>query len=205
MVSGEQHNGAVADRSMSMVMWDMLTGSAPYRDIFVRTLHPAFWLRFLRELVVSLADPQGGTTDRSSQVAPSETQDSVTHGVEMMKTGELGKVYQDGEVIIRRGEIGDCMFVIQEGQVEIILEQNGQDPRPIIRGPGEFFGEMAIFEREVRMATVRALGQARILTVDKKNFIRRMHQDPSVAYRLVQTMSHRIRELSAETTRTRGA
>jgi hypothetical protein len=199
MVSGEQRDGAVADRSMSMVMWDMLTGNAPYRDIFVRTLHPAFWLRFLRELVVSLADPQGGITDRSSHVAPSETQSSVTHGVEMKKTGELGKVYQDGEVIIRQGEIGDCMFVIQEGQVEIILEQNGQDPHPIVRGPGEFFGEMAIFEREVRMATVRALGQARILTVDKKNFIRRMHQDPSLAYRLVQTMSRRIRELSAET------
>jgi CRP-like cAMP-binding protein len=53
------------------------------------------------------------------------------------------------------------------------------------------------------MATVRALGQSRILTVDKKNFMRRMHQDPSLAYRLVQTMSHRIRELSAETTQPR--
>jgi CRP-like cAMP-binding protein len=57
---------------------------------------------------------------------------------------------------------------------------------------------MAIFEREVRMATVRALGQARILTVDEKNFIRRMHEDPSLAFRLVQTMSHRIRELSTD-------
>jgi hypothetical protein len=198
MVLGEQRNGAVADRSMSMVMWDMLTGSAPYRDIFVRTLHPAFWFRLLRELVVSLADTQGGITDRSSHVPTSEAQGPVTQGVEMIKTGELGKVYQDGEIIIRQGEIGDCMFVIQEGQVEVILEQNGRDPRRIVRGPGEFFGEMAIFEREVRMATVRALGQARILTVDKKNFMRRMHEDPSLAYRLVQTMSQRIRELSAD-------
>jgi flavin-dependent dehydrogenase len=188
MVLGEQRNGAVADRSMSMVMWDMLTGSAPYRDIFVRTLHPAFWFRLLRELVVSLADTQGGITDRSSHVPTSEAQGPVTQGVEMIKTGELGKVYQDGEI----------MFVIQEGQVEVILEQNGRDPRRIVRGPGEFFGEMAIFEREVRMATVRALGQARILTVDKKNFMRRMHEDPSLAYRLVQTMSQRIRELSAD-------
>jgi len=120
-----------------------------------------------------------------------------------MEPGALGKVYQDGEVIIRQGEIGDCMFVIQKGRVEIILEQNGRDPRSIVRGPGEFFGEMAIFEREVRMATVRALGRARILTVDKKNFIRRMHQDPSLAYRLVQTMSQRIRELSAEMAQSR--
>jgi hypothetical protein len=54
MVLGEQRNGAVTDRSMSMVMWDMLTGSAAYRDIFLRTLHLAFWVRFLWELGLSL-------------------------------------------------------------------------------------------------------------------------------------------------------
>jgi CRP-like cAMP-binding protein len=67
-----------------------------------------------------------------------------------------------------------------------------------VRGEGEFFGEMAIFEREVRMATVRALGQARVLTVDKKNFMRRIHEDPSLAFRLVEAMSRRIRALSNE-------
>lgn len=192
-----------------MVMWDMLTGSAAYREIFLRTLHPAFWSRLLWELGVSLLSPNGkiettqsatlGAHDRTNGRSP---QPGEGHAVE---PGALGKVYQDGEVIIRQGDIGDCMFVIQEGQVEVIVEQNGRDPRLIVRGPGEFFGEMAIFEREVRMATVRALGQARVLTVDKKNFMRRMHEDPSLAYRLVQTMSQRIRELSAEMVQPRGA
>ena len=63
---------------------------------------------------------------------------------------------------------------------------------------------MAIFEREARMATVRALGPARILSVDKKNFLRRVHEDPSLAYRIVQTMSRRIRELSGEVARLKG-
>jgi CRP/FNR family cyclic AMP-dependent transcriptional regulator len=116
----------------------------------------------------------------------------------MEKTGALGKVYGDGEVIVRQGEVGDCMYVIQEGQVEVVAEQNGEEVRLAVRDAGEFFGEMAIFEREVRLATVRALGQARVLTIDKKNFLRRIHEDPSLAYRLVQTMSRRIRELSAE-------
>jgi len=39
---------------MSMVMWDMFTGGAPYRDIFLRTLHPAFWIPFLWNSAVSL-------------------------------------------------------------------------------------------------------------------------------------------------------
>jgi flavin-dependent dehydrogenase len=54
MVSGEQQGKVDAERGMSLVMWDMFTGSAPYREIFLRTLHPAFWTRFLRDLVVSL-------------------------------------------------------------------------------------------------------------------------------------------------------
>ncbi len=40
-------------RRMSMVLWDMFTGSASYREIFLRTLHPGFWLRLIRELIKS--------------------------------------------------------------------------------------------------------------------------------------------------------
>ncbi len=117
-----------------------------------------------------------------------------------MDTGALGREYHDGEVIIQQGEIGECMFVILEGEVEVILEKDGQEIRLAVRREGEFFGEMAIFEREVRMATVRALGKGRtrILSVDKKNFLRRIHEDPSLAYRIVETMSNRLRELSKE-------
>jgi CRP/FNR family transcriptional regulator len=115
-----------------------------------------------------------------------------------MTTGALGKDYLDGEIIIRQGEEGDCMYVIQEGQVEVFQEDGGKEIHLAMAGEGEFIGEMAIFEREVRSATVRALGNVRVLTVDKKNFLRRVHQDPSLAYRLVQNLSHRIREMNTE-------
>lgn len=119
-----------------------------------------------------------------------------------MASGELGKIYQDGELIICEGEEGDCMYVIQDGQVEVLIKgEEDQDIRLGVRQKGEFIGEMAIFDRDVRSATVRALGQARVLTVDKKNFMRRVHEDPSLAFRLVETMSHRIRELSDEVAR----
>jgi CRP/FNR family transcriptional regulator len=119
-----------------------------------------------------------------------------------MTNGALGKVYKDGEEIICEGEDGNCMFVIQEGEVEVIMQgDEDQEIRLGVRGEGEFFGEMAIFDRDVRSATVRALGDARVLTVDKKNFMRRVHEDPSLAFRLVETMSRRIRELGDEVAR----
>jgi CRP-like cAMP-binding protein len=115
----------------------------------------------------------------------------------MSDSGALGRVYRDGEVVVRQGEAGDCMYVIQEGLVEVVVESGEREVHIAIRGEGEFFGEMAIFEHEVRMATVRALGEARILTIDQENFLRRIHEDPSLAYRIVRTMSQRIRAMSA--------
>jgi len=113
-----------------------------------------------------------------------------------MSSGGLGKTFEDGEIIIHEGEVGSCMYVIQEGRVEVYTEKDGKEIRLAVREAGEFIGEMAIFEREVRSANVRALGPARVLTVDKGNFLRRVHEDPSLAFRIVQEMSGRIRELS---------
>lgn len=115
-----------------------------------------------------------------------------------MESGVLGKIYKDAEVIIKQGQPGDCMYVVQDGMVEIVKETDRGEVLLALRGKGEFFGEMAIFEGVSRMATVRAIGEARVLTIDKRNFLQRIHEDPSLAFRLVQTMSARIRELSVE-------
>lgn len=118
-----------------------------------------------------------------------------------MDPGALGKFYQAGEVIIHQGDQGECMFVIQEGQVAILKEIDNREVQLAVRGPGEFFGEFALFEQETRMATVRAVSPSRILTIDKKSFLRRIHEDPSLAYNLVKAMSGRIRQLSEEVVR----
>lgn len=122
-----------------------------------------------------------------------------------MSQGALGRIYQDGEVIVRQGDMGDGMFVIQEGQVEILSEGDRGAMRIRVAGKDELVGEMAVFERAPRSATMRALGEARVLTVDRKNFLRRINEDPSLAFRLVETMSHRVRELSAEIVRLKTA
>ncbi len=112
-----------------------------------------------------------------------------------MTQGALGRVYPAGETIIQQGDVGDCMYVIQEGQAEVIEEKSGRDLRLAVLEGGDFFGEMALFEREARSATVRALGEVRILTIDKRTFLRRIQEDPTLAFRIVETMSRRIRGL----------
>ncbi len=114
-----------------------------------------------------------------------------------MREGVLGTDYYGGETIIKQGETGDCMYVVQSGQVEVVQDVNGGEQRLAVLETGDFFGEMALFEREVRSATVRALVDARVLKIDKKTLLRRIKEDPLLAVNLLQTMSGRIRELNA--------
>ncbi|MGB5849349.1 MAG: cyclic nucleotide-binding domain-containing protein [Ignavibacteriaceae bacterium] len=115
-----------------------------------------------------------------------------------METGGLGKTYKDGEDIIKQGDSGNCMYIIQSGEVEVLRDDNGKEVRLALRKEGDFFGEMALFSRELRSATIRALGDARILTVDRKNLLKSIQKDPSLAFRIIETLSKRVRDLSEE-------
>lgn len=115
----------------------------------------------------------------------------------------LGKLYRAGEPIVRQGEQGSQMFVLQRGRVEVIREGDGGEIRLGVLGPGDVFGEMAIFEHEVRSATIRALEDSRVLTVDRRTFLRRVQEDPSLAFHILRSLSHRVRELDGEVSRLR--
>jgi len=119
-----------------------------------------------------------------------------------MVSGALGRIYRDGEEIIRQGNVGESMYVVQSGRVEVIqLSANGEEQHLAFLEAGDFFGEMSVFEKEVRSATVRASGEARVLKIDKKTLLRRIREDPLLAVNLLKTMSHRIRHLNAEIAR----
>ncbi len=111
-----------------------------------------------------------------------------------MRNNTLGRHYKDGEIIIKQGTVGDCVYVIQKGKVEVINESEGKDVKIAELGEKEFFGEMALFEKDVRSCTVRAIGESNILTLDKKNFYKTIQKDPSIAFRLLERMSARLRE-----------
>ena len=70
MVAAEQRR-AGHSRRMSMVLWDLFTGSAPYRDILMRTLHPGFWARLVWYLILAVV--------RAKAVVPSASDDETTH------------------------------------------------------------------------------------------------------------------------------
>ena len=114
-----------------------------------------------------------------------------------MASNLMGLMYRDGHAIVRQGELGDCMYVIQEGQVEVIYRKGEKEFCLGVLGPGDFFGEMSLIDQEVRPATVRALGPVMVVRVEKRMFLQRVHEDASFAFRIIKKMARQIRELES--------
>jgi CRP/FNR family transcriptional regulator, cyclic AMP receptor protein len=115
-----------------------------------------------------------------------------------MSPNMIGKTYKDGEVIVRQGEVGECMYVVVSGKAEVVGQKGGKEVRLAVLGPKDSFGEMAIFDRERRSATVRAMGQVRTIILDRKTFEKSLIDQPWLAFRVLEKMSQRIRELDRE-------
>jgi CRP-like cAMP-binding protein len=89
------------------------------------------------------------------------------------------------------------MYVVQRGEVEMIQRKGDNEFRIALLSDGDLFGEMALFDEERRPATVRAVGEAWVYTLEKGSLLRRIHEDPSLAFRMIQKMSGRIQDLEA--------
>jgi len=110
------------------------------------------------------------------------------------RNNSLGKQYADGEIIIKQGTVGKCLYVIQQGIVEVIKESGENEIKIAELGKAEFFGEMSLFENDLRSCTVKAKGEAVILTLDKRGLYKTIQNDPTLAFRLLEKMSNRLRE-----------
>ena len=110
----------------------------------------------------------------------------------------LGKLYKENGVIYHQGDTGDCMYIVQLGQVEIIRREGNSEYCLAVLNEGDFFGEMALFGYPVRSATARAVGSASVLSLEKKSFLRNLQHDPSLAFNMLRKMAHRIQHLEKE-------
>ena len=105
----------------------------------------------------------------------------------------LGKDYKDGDIIFEENSIGKEMYVILTGNANVIKKKDGAETTLATLEEGDFFGEMSLFDNSPRSATVKALGDIKLLEINQKNFLKKISRDPSLAFRMLEKMSQRIR------------
>ena len=72
--------------------------------------------------------------------------------------------------MFNQGDLGDSVYVIQNGECEVLRERDGKQDRIALLGSGDYFGEMAVLSDLTRGATVRAVKPVNVLVIPKDEF-----------------------------------
>ena len=102
-----------------------------------------------------------------------------------------------GEWLMEEGSPSDGLYVVLEGDFEVILRPGGQDVVVAVRGPGEVLGEMSLFEGGVRTASVRAACDGRLLKLAKADFVQFLLIKPLASLAMMRTVNERLRSSTA--------
>jgi CRP/FNR family transcriptional regulator len=119
-----------------------------------------------------------------------------------LRTGELGIEFDAGTYLFRQGEDGDRLYVVLEGEVELLLKHEGHEVRIAGCGAGDTIGEEVLFGSGRRTADARAVNKVRVRR-DRRNSRRARRTDARVRH--PEQLSRRVRELGTELARLRAA
>ena len=78
--------------------------------------------------------------------------------------------FEPGENVFRQGDMGDSFYMILDGNVDVIREENGQERKLATLGPGDYFGEMALLRSNTRSATIRCVTPLKLLSLRRSDF-----------------------------------
>src|SRR3989442_2193436 len=97
-----------------------------------------------------------------------------------------------GSVIVHQGHPGDTMLIVESGRWEVYVEESpGHTITIALMGPDDFFGEMSLISEETRTASVRALEDCRLLTLDRKTLYETVPADSDALIELTKLVEHR--------------
>lgn len=103
--------------------------------------------------------------------------------------------YKKGELIFSEGDTADYIYFIESGQVSVFINKFTAQEEIGELGPGEYFGEMAVLYKDKRSASVAALTDTVLLSVDKNVFLELVRTDQSIAHKINTILARRNEEL----------
>ncbi len=100
--------------------------------------------------------------------------------------------YNAGQFIFRQDDVGDALYLIADGEVDILLESSDEGNKPILLATlhsGEIFGEIVLLEAGHRTASARARTDAHLLRMPRRRLLGLLNDYPEVGYRIMRRMA----------------
>ncbi len=126
----------------------------------------------------------------------------VTGDLERIAEFAVPRSFEAGEVVFREGDASDTCYVVREGRARALRTYRDGRTITLARfGPGDIFGELALFEDERRSATVEAIEPTSVVAVLGPDMRRLMIEHAEISSRLVIALGRRLRETNERLTR----
>jgi len=105
------------------------------------------------------------------------------------------KTYPKNAVVLTEGEMGDSLYMIRSGKVKVFIgDQEGREMILKILGPGDFFGEMSMIDKQPRSASITTLETSVFLVLSHAAFEKCIEQVPRIATVVMRILAQRVRE-----------
>ncbi len=105
------------------------------------------------------------------------------------------RAFEPGQIVFREGDASDTCYIVRSGRARAVREHpDGRTITLATFGSGDIFGELAMFEDELRSATVEAVQRTSVVAVLGPDMRRLMVEHPQIAIRLVVALGRRLRE-----------
>ena len=113
--------------------------------------------------------------------------------IKKLADASIMRQFTKNETIVRQGEMGLGLYVINRGRVKVDREQSGVKMQVAELGPEQFFGEMSLLDNKPRSASVTSLEDAECLLLTRDSFMRLMNKFPEIPIRMARVLSDRLR------------
>ena len=99
-----------------------------------------------------------------------------------------------GETLFTEGDAGDRLYILLSGKVKLgRTAADGRENMVAIMGPGDVFGEMALFDPSPRSTNAVAVSETRLAAIKHESFKRAQQLDPSISDQVIKTLARRLR------------
>ncbi len=110
--------------------------------------------------------------------------------------------FEPGQVVFREGDQSDTCYIVRSGRARAMREHSDGSVITLATfGPGDIFGELAMFEDERRSATIEAIEPTTVVAVLGPDMRRLMVEHPEISTRLVIALGRRLRETNERLSR----
>ena len=95
------------------------------------------------------------------------------------ESGIQNQHFEAGDVVFQQGDLGDSVYVIEDGECDVLQEMDGSQSLLATLKPGDYFGEMAVLSDKSRNATIQARTATNVLIIPKGDFDKLRHSVPA--------------------------